>query len=624
MDARRWKLLIAGVAALALLWASLPLVVLLAVLGGGSGGRVCAPASSVATATGGGLDQEQLANASVIISVGEGLGVGAQGEVVALAAALTESGLRNLDHGDADSVGLFQMRPSQGWGTVAQILDPVYAAQRFYTALQAVAGWAQMAPGDAAQAVERSAFPGRYAPNVTTAEALVGGAGPAELVAAHCSSTVAAGDAPSIVQAAIGFALAQVGKPYQWGATGPDSFDCSGLTMAAYAAAGVQLSRTTYTQVLEGTAVAEGELLPGDLVFPDPGHVQIYLGNGYVIEAPFTGSQVRVVPMWGFWAARRVVQWTPDQVQRETLALVSAPTVGARPPGFTGNLAGNAQPIHGGLGFYPGDGAEPIELHQFESLPGLYGVRPNTVVLMEDTGSPSRMNGSTWGHFLQAGAWQTANPRPTVVISVPLAFGSFTPDASTSQTRLEEVASGVDDDSYVYLAQALRGAGYPDAVIRLGWEFDGNWMPWEATQHPELYVAAFRHIVLLMRTISSGFVFDWTGAAGQSFNGELAYPGDSYVDIVGMDIYDEPGVNVAAELAPRAAFAAAHGKEVSYAEWGLTSNRGDDPAFIQAMGSWFAGQGSRLAYQSYFLGLAVGSPLTSWPQSRELFARLFG
>lgn len=624
MATRRWKLLIAGVAAMALLWASLPLVILFTILGAQSAGRVCAPASSVAAPTASGLDSEQLANASVIISVGEGLGVGAQAEVVALAAALTESGLRNLDHGDADSVGLFQMRPSQGWGTVAQILDPVYAAQRFYTALQAVPGWAQMAAGDAAQAVERSAFPGRYATQVDLAVQLVGNTGPAELVAAHCISTLAAGDAPSIVQAAISYASVQVGKPYAWGATGPDSFDCSGLVMAAYAAARVELSRTTYTQVLEGTAVAEADLLPGDLVFPDPGHVQIYLGNGYVIEAPFTGAQVRVVPMWGFWQARRVVQWTPDQVQQETLALVSDPTVGARPPGFTGNLAGNAQPIHGGLGFYPGDGAEPIELHQFESLPGLYSVRPNTVVLMEDTSSEANFRASTWGHFLQAGAWQTANPRPTMVISVPLAFGSFTPDAATSQARLEEVASGADDGSYVYLAQSLRGAGYPDAVIRLGWEFDGNWMPWEATQHPELYVAAFRHIVNLMRTISGGFVFDWTGAAGQSFNGELAYPGDGYVDIVGMDIYDEPGVNVAAELAPRAAFAAAHGKEVSYAEWGLTSSRGDDPAFIQAMASWFGGQGPRLAYQSYFLGLAVGSPLTSWPQSRALYSWLFG
>lgn len=106
---------------------------------------------------------------------------------------------------------------------------------------------------------------------------------------------------------AISYARAQIGKPYRWAAAGPNAFDCSGLTMAAYRAANVQLPHYTGFQVLKGTAVTKDQLQPGDLVFPDSGHVQLYSGNGMVIEAPHTGTNVREVPMWGFWKARRLV-----------------------------------------------------------------------------------------------------------------------------------------------------------------------------------------------------------------------------------------------------------------------------------------------------------------------------
>lgn len=105
---------------------------------------------------------------------------------------------------------------------------------------------------------------------------------------------------------AIRFALAQVGKPYRWGATGPDAFDCSGLIQTSYKHAGIKLTRTTYTMIHEGTEVKRSELQPGDLIFPNPGHVQLYIGNGQVVEAPEAGVPVRVVKIWGFWRARRV------------------------------------------------------------------------------------------------------------------------------------------------------------------------------------------------------------------------------------------------------------------------------------------------------------------------------
>ncbi|MFE1961858.1 NlpC/P60 family protein [Streptomyces sp. NPDC059479] len=93
----------------------------------------------------------------------------------------------------------------------------------------------------------------------------------------------------------LAFARAQIGKPYVWGASGPSSYDCSGLTQAAWREAGVELPRTTWEQVKVGTRVATGDLLPGDLVFfyDDISHVGIYIGDGMMIHAPKPGANVR-------------------------------------------------------------------------------------------------------------------------------------------------------------------------------------------------------------------------------------------------------------------------------------------------------------------------------------------
>ncbi|MEU5364740.1 NlpC/P60 family protein [Streptomyces sp. NPDC005925] len=99
--------------------------------------------------------------------------------------------------------------------------------------------------------------------------------------------------------AAVAYAYSKIGSPYVWGATGPASFDCSGLTQAAYRAAGVSLPRTTYTQINAGRRVSRAELAPGDLVFFYSGvsHVGIYIGNGRMIHAPRPSSTVRVSPI---------------------------------------------------------------------------------------------------------------------------------------------------------------------------------------------------------------------------------------------------------------------------------------------------------------------------------------
>lgn len=112
------------------------------------------------------LDTDQMSHAATITAVGVRLGMPEQAVVVALATAFQESKLRNLPHlgdrNDHDSLGLFQQRPSQGWGTEEEILDPRYAAERFYLALREVDGWQEMRLTEAAQRVQRSAFPEAY------------------------------------------------------------------------------------------------------------------------------------------------------------------------------------------------------------------------------------------------------------------------------------------------------------------------------------------------------------------------------------------------------------------------------------------------------------------------------
>ena len=103
---------------------------------------------------------------------------------------------------------------------------------------------------------------------------------------------------------AVAYAYSKLGDPYVYGATGPSSFDCSGLVQAAWASAGVAIPRTTYEQVAALPAVSTSDLQPGDLLFMDgDGHVGIYVGGGYLIDAPQTGEDVEKVPLAGWYKA---------------------------------------------------------------------------------------------------------------------------------------------------------------------------------------------------------------------------------------------------------------------------------------------------------------------------------
>lgn len=177
---RRWPIVLAGAAAVG-------------VLGVGAAAYLwpgTTPVISVAscTATAGSaevvLGTAETANAATIAAVGKRAGLPDHAVTVALAAALQESKLRNLDYGDLDSVGLFQQRPSQGWGTPEQLRDPSYAAAAFYNRLAEVPGWETMSVTDAAQAVQHSAGPTAYArwePRARTLSTVLTGQVPAGL-----------------------------------------------------------------------------------------------------------------------------------------------------------------------------------------------------------------------------------------------------------------------------------------------------------------------------------------------------------------------------------------------------------------------------------------------------------
>jgi cell wall-associated NlpC family hydrolase len=268
----------------------------------------------------------------VIVAVAEDMASGSPlvGRM-SLMAAYTESRLVDLGpEAGSDSLGLYQQRASQGWGTPAQEEDPTSATAMFVSALLGLPDWEAMAPWTAVQGVQRSRFldGSNYQANwdlagqiVTRAETLgveadcgevidATTAGPAARFGLPTGYTIPATVDPAEVEA-LRYALAQLGRAYVWGAAGPQAFDCSGLTMMAWAATGVRLLHNTLDQMAEGTPVVDlANISPGDLVLipgsdgtlAAPGHVGIYLGFG-LVESAVDPAQGVIVQNWANFTA---------------------------------------------------------------------------------------------------------------------------------------------------------------------------------------------------------------------------------------------------------------------------------------------------------------------------------
>jgi cell wall-associated NlpC family hydrolase len=303
-----------------------------------------------------GLDPQQAANAEQIVAAAfADSGENTQVAQIALMVADTESHLQSLgpETGNDGSLGLFQQRVSQGWGTAAEELDPAEATAMFVQRLLALPSWSTLAPWVAAQDVQHSAFDGAPSPT-NGGSTVVGGnyqanwefaglllavvaadgntpgscgqgvsgglAGPASSDGRPAGYSIPAGTGPAHTKA-VAYALAQLGKPYVWGAAGPTIFDCSGLTEAAWASAGVHLLHYTGDQQQEGQPVTATQLMAGDLVLtpgsdpPGPGvagHVGIYLGDGLVESAIDPQMGVAVQTWQAFVSGGLIALRDPD------------------------------------------------------------------------------------------------------------------------------------------------------------------------------------------------------------------------------------------------------------------------------------------------------------------------
>lgn len=281
--------------------------------GGGSSGSCDAgrpPAAASVPTTAADLDPTQRQAAATIVGVGKGMAAPPRAWVIALATAMQESRMGTigmdvaLDH---DSLGLFQQRPSAGWGNPDQVRDPVYASRTFIAHLLAVPGWQDMSITLAAQTVQRSAFPGAYAKWEPLATSVVSDIAGVTGAIESCAPSDGGPStlSPGVANTAIQTAVHETGKPYVWGGTGPDTYDCSGLMQVAFSRAGVVLPRTAREQYNAGAHVPLAQAQPGDLVFwgydsHDPDsihHVALYLGAGKIMEAQQSGVPLGTRPV---------------------------------------------------------------------------------------------------------------------------------------------------------------------------------------------------------------------------------------------------------------------------------------------------------------------------------------
>ena len=259
----------------------------------------------------------------------------------------------------------------------------------------------------------------------------------------------------------------------------------------------------------------------------------------------------------------------------------------------------------------------------------------------------------TWSELRISSTWLSYWSRTAYRSKMVITLGMLpTEDRSAS---LATGATGAYNDHFRAAAANLVSAGMGNAVIRLGHELNGDWYPWAAQQDPHAFAEFWRQVVTTMRSVpGQSFTFDWNVSVTSSFwDATEAYPGDSFVDYIGQDVYDkkygdsgatpqerwtsmvEPSTGSRQGLQFWADFAARHGKPVSFAEWGLVGETselanggagGDSPYFVERMHNWFSTHDT--AFEIYF---DEDTPVNyhellngQFPRAADTYLRLFG
>jgi len=206
-------------------------------------------------------------------------------------------------------------------------------------------------------------------------------------------------------------------------------------------------------------------------------------------------------------------------------------------------------------------------------------------------------------------------------------------------------ATGAYDHYFATIAQYLVANRQASSIIRLGWEFNGNWFPWAAATCPTCFVTYFQKIVTTMRAVPGAhFQFEWNPDLGTVYLPPTdAYPGNRYVDIIGLDVYDNVPYSTNAQgrwqflldnpfgLEWVVGFAQSHGKPVAFPEWGLgygSTSGGDDPYFISRMAKYIDAH-PQIVSALYFNYNGSGSTyngslLSQSPNSQAQFVKSFG
>ena len=234
-----------------------------------------------------------------------------------------------------------------------------------------------------------------------------------------------------------------------------------------------------------------------------------------------------------------------------------------------------------------------------------------------------------------AGHWEGARYR--LVYSIPMV-------PTDGVSSLTAGAQGAYDKHFKKIAQVLVSHGQGNAVIRLGWEMNGDWFAWSAKGQEAQFIEYWQRAVKTMRKVKGAkFKFEWSPVFGPtSIDPETVYPGDAWVDYIGMSVFDqgyfegwedpdrrwhEMVLGFRFGLLWHRDFAAAHGKKLTYPEWGVIvrddgHGGGDNPTFIKRMHTWFKANSRDIAYQIYF-DPKPGSFAESFPRSAAMFRKLF-